>query len=88
MKRTEIKKLYDNAKAYTDGEITVAGGIRYTRDSKALGFIELNDGSCFKGVQVVFEREKLGDEKYQDAAKLNTGAAIIVKGSLILTPQA
>lgn len=88
MKRTEIKKLYDNAEAYTDGEITVAGWIRSNRDSKALGFIELNDGSCFKGVQVVFEREKLGDEKYQDAAKLNTGAAIIVKGSLILTPQA
>ena len=88
MKRTEIKKLYDNAEAFTDGEITVAGWIRSNRDSKALGFIELNDGSCFKGVQVVFEREKLGDEKYQDAAKLNTGAAIIVKGSLILTPQA
>ena len=88
MKRTEIKKLYDNAEAFVDGEITVAGWIRSNRDSKALGFIELNDGSCFKGVQVVFEREKLGDEKYQDAAKLNTGAAIIVKGNLILTPQA
>ena len=88
MKRTEIKKLYDNAEAFVDGEITVAGWIRSNRDSKALGFIELNDGSYFKGVQVVFEREKLGDEKYQDAAKLNTGAAIIVKGNLILTPQA
>lgn len=86
MKRTEIKKLYDNANAYTEGTVKVCGWIRTNRDSKALGFMELNDGSCFKGVQVVFEREKL--ENFQEVAKYNVGAAVIVEGNLILTPQA
>lgn len=86
MKRTEIKKLYENANAYTDGTVKVCGWIRTNRDSKALGFMEINDGSCFKGVQVVFEREKL--ENFQEVAKYNVGAAVIVEGNLILTPQA
>lgn len=86
MKRTEIKKLYDNANAYTEGTVKVCGWIRTNRDSKALGFMELNDGSCFKGVQVVFEREKL--ENFQEVAKYNVGAAVIVEGNLILTPEA
>lgn len=84
MKRTEIAKLYANAEAYTDGEITVAGWIRANRDSKALGFMQLNDGSCFSGVQVVFEREKLVN--YSEIAKLNTGAAVIVKGKALFLP--
>lgn len=86
MKRTEIKKLYENANAYTDGTVTVCGWIRTNRDSKALGFMELNDGSCFKGVQVVFERDKL--ENFAEVAKYNVGAAVIVEGNLILTPEA
>ena len=50
--------------------------------------MEINDGSCFKGVQVVFEREKMGDEAYTEAAKLNVGAAVVVTGNVILTPEA
>ncbi|MBQ3007599.1 MAG: asparagine--tRNA ligase [Clostridia bacterium] len=85
MERTEIKNLYSNAEAYADKCITVYGWVKTLRDSKAVGFIELNDGSCFKGVQIVFEAEKLGN--YKEIAKLNVGSAVKVTGRLILTPQ-
>ena len=55
MKRTEIKQLFVNMPA--DGAVvTVEGWAKTVRDSKNIGFIELNDGSCFKGVQIVFEQ--------------------------------
>lgn len=86
MERLEIKKLYEAAENYSDKTITVCGWIKTLRDSKAIGFIEINDGSCFKGVQIVFEAEKL--ENYKDIAKLNVGSAVKVTGKLLLTPQA
>ena len=86
MKRTEIAKLYECAEKYSDGIVTVCGWIRTNRDSKALGFMEINDGSCFKGVQVVFEKDKI--DNFSEVAKYNVGAAVIVEGNLILTPEA
>ncbi len=86
MERLEIKKLYECPESYSDKTVTVCGWVKTLRDSKAIGFIEINDGSCFKGVQIVFEAEKL--ENYKEIAKLNVGAAIRVTGKLILTPQA
>ena len=86
MERIEIKKLFDGADAYADQSVTVCGWVRTLRDSKAIGFIEINDGSCFKGVQIVFEAAKLAN--YKDIAKLNVGSAIKVTGKLILTPNA
>ena len=86
MKRTEIAKLYENASAYAGEPVKVCGWIRTNRDSKALGFMEINDGSCFKGVQVVFEADKLSN--FAETAKLNVGTAVIVEGDLILTPEA
>ncbi len=86
MERIEIKKLIDGADAYADQSVTVCGWVRTLRDSKAIGFIEINDGSCFKGVQIVFEAAKLAN--YKDIAKLNVGSAIKVSGKLILTPNA
>ena len=86
MERIEIKKLFDSADAYADQSVTVCGWVRTLRDSKAIGFIEINDGSCFKGVQIVFEAAKLAN--YKDIAKLNVGSAIKVTGKLILTPNA
>ena len=86
MKRTEIAKLYECAENYSEGIVTVCGWIRTNRDSKVLGFMEINDGSCFKGVQVVFEKEKL--DNFSEVAKYNVGAAVIVEGNLILTPEA
>ncbi|MBR2079895.1 MAG: asparagine--tRNA ligase [Clostridia bacterium] len=86
MKRTEISKLYECAEKYADSIVTVCGWIRTNRDSKVLGFMEINDGSCFKGVQVVFEKDKI--DNFQEVAKYNVGAAVIVEGNLILTPEA
>jgi len=86
MQRTEIKKLYSEVDSLTNTEITVCGWVKTIRDSKALGFIELNDGSSFKNIQVVFEDNNL--ENFKEIAKLNVGSAIVVKGNIILTPQA
>ena len=86
MQRTEIVKLYEDAAAYTDGAITVCGWVRTLRTSKAIGFLQINDGSCFKGLQVILEDGKL--ENFKELSKLNVGAAVIVTGRLVLTPDA
>ena len=86
MKRTEIKQIYAAPADFADQTVTVAGWIRTLRDSKVIGFIELNDGSCFKGVQIVFEDAKVAN--FKDVTKLNVGAAVQVTGTLLLTPQA
>ena len=86
MKRVEVKKLFRNTEEYKDKEVTVAGWIRNIRDSKVFGFIELNDGSFFKSVQVVIEESNIPN--FADVIKLNIGASIIVKGTLVVTPNA
>ncbi len=86
MKRTLIKDIYADKEAFGGKEITVGGWVRNLRDSKAFGFIDLNDGSYFKSVQVVFEREKI--ENYELVAAQNVGAALVVTGILTLTPEA
>ena len=85
MKRELIKHIYDDMNSFGGKEIVLGGWARSIRDSKAFGFIDLNDGSCFKGVQVVFEREKI--ENYDEIAKQNVGAALVVKGIVELTPE-
>lgn len=59
MNREIIKNIFEDPVAFDGKTVTLGGWARSIRDSKAFGFIDLNDGSCFKGVQVVFEREKL-----------------------------
>jgi len=86
MERTEIKRFYEEPDAYAGKKVTVYGWVRTIRDSKAIGFAQINDGSCFKGAQIVFESEKL--ENYKDIVKVNVGAAIKVTGTMILTPDA
>ncbi len=86
MKRIEIKKLSDNYNDYKDGELTVCGWIKSIRASKNVIFITINDGSCFANLQVVAEKEKLED--FDVIAKQNVGAAVTVKGNLVLTPDA
>ena len=85
MKRDLIKDIYLDMAAYDNKDVVLGGWARSIRDSKAFGFIDLNDGSCFKGVQVVFEREKISN--YDEIAKQNVGAALVVKGKLVLTPE-
>lgn len=86
MKRLEIDKIYKSPELYANATITVCGWVRTIRDSKEIGFMEINDGSRFKGLQVVFEAAKVSN--YKDIAKLNVGAAVWVEGTLLLTPGA
>ena len=84
-KRVSICELFRSKEVYGGKKITVCGWARTIRDSKSFGFIELNDGSYFKNLQIVFEREKL--DNYDEVAKQNVGAAFIVEGTLVLTPE-
>lgn len=86
MKRTKISAIYADATALVGEELTVCGWVRTIRDMKNFAFIELNDGSAFKALQVVFEKNTLAN--FDDVAHQNVGAALIVKGKLELTPDA
>ncbi len=86
MERTEIKALFSSVTDYIDSQVTVCGWVKTLRQSKTLGFIELNDGSCFQNLQVVFEPGKV--ENYEEIAKQNVGAALVVRGHVLLTPNA
>ena len=80
-----IKELYKNREQYFDKEVTVGGWVRSNRDSKTFGFIVLNDGTFFEPLQVVYG-DKL--ENFAELGKINVGAAVIVKGTLVPTPEA
>ena len=86
MERTEIARVFADMEAFGGRTVTVCGWARTIRDMKNFGFIELNDGSCFKNLQVVFDADSL--ENYKDVAKQNVGAALIVTGTVVLTPDA
>ena len=86
MKRQLIKGIYACPESFGGKTITVGGWVRNLRDSKAFGFIDLNDGSCFGSIQVVFEREKINN--YDEIAGQNVGASLVVTGVLELTPGA
>ena len=86
MERIKIAAVYAGG-AQLDGQtITVCGWARTIRDMKTFGFIELNDGSCFRNLQVVMDANAL--DNYKDVAAQNVGAALIVTGRLVLTPEA
>ncbi len=84
MKAIDIKQLYKIADTLYDKEVCVNGWVKTVRDSKSFGFIELNDGTFFKSVQIVFE-ENL--DNFEDVKKFSTGSGISVKGILIKTPE-
>mgnify|MGYP002769594801 CR=1 FL=1 len=86
MKDIEIRELFRNSEKYADQEIVVRGWIRNNRNSKKFGFIELNDGTFFKPVQVVYEAEDL--ENYDEIAKAHLASGLMVRGMFRLTPEA
>lgn len=81
-----VKSFYRSTADYANKEVTLGGWIRTMRVSKNFSFIELNDGSFFKNIQIVFEADNLSN--YAEITKLGVGAAIIVKGLLVETPEA
>lgn len=86
MDRVEIKQLFTDVSAYQDQKVTISGWVKTIRDSKALGFMELNDGSSFKNLQVVFEDSRI--DNFKEVTKYHVGSAVTVSGEIILTPQA
>lgn len=81
----KIRELYKQQEKYLDKEITVGGWVRSIRDSKSFGFIVINDGTFFSPLQIVYHDDM---ENFEEVSKLNVGAAIIVTGTLVATPQA
>lgn len=81
-----VKALYRNPEKYADESIEISGWIRNIRVSKVFGFIEINDGSFFKCIQAVFEESKITN--FKEIAAQNVGAAITVRGTFVLTPEA
>lgn len=84
MKFVTVKQIYRNTEDYADSSVTVGGWVRTVRSSKTFGFIELNDGSFFKSIQIVFEDSL---DNYSDVSKLGVGSSIIVEGTLLKTPE-
>lgn len=85
MNLVTVKELYRNTEKYIDQTVEIGGWVRSVRDSKTFGFIVVNDGTFFETLQVVYHDTM---ENFAQISKLNVGAAIIVKGKLVATPQA
>lgn len=85
MDMISIRELYRNRENYLNQEVTIGGWLRSKRDSKTFGFLVVNDGTYFEPLQVVYS-DKL--ENFAAIGKLNVGAAIIVTGTLVPTPNA
>ena len=85
MKKVDIKSLYRNTENYADAEVTIAGWVRTARDSKTFGFIEVNDGTFFKNVQVVYENNL---PNFDELTKITISSSLVVTGKLVITPNA
>ena len=86
MNRTRIAQLYADAESLGGKTITVAGWLRSVRDMKQVGFVTLNDGSCFRDLQVVLSRKEFA--AYDSVCALSLGTALVITGEVVLTPQA
>lgn len=86
MKDISVKEIFDTPEDFADKEVQVSGWVRTNRSSNKFGFIELNDGSCFKSIQVVYEEENISN--FSEISKVAIASGITVKGTLVLTPEA
>ena len=85
MKLTTVKQIWENREAYLNREIDLGGWVRSNRDSKSFGFLTISDGSFFEPLQVVYH-DSLSN--FQLIRKINVGAALIIRGTLVATPDA
>lgn len=81
----QMKDVFKKSKSFADKEITICGWVKSNRNSKTFGFITLNDGTSFSPIQIVYD-ERLSN--FAVISKINVGAALIVTGTLVLTPEA
>jgi asparaginyl-tRNA synthetase len=81
----EVKKLLEETKIFENQDVIVTGWIRNNRAQKEFGFIDLNDGTAFESIQIVYELDKINN--FKEVSKYNVGSAIRVTGTLVLTPH-
>ncbi len=85
MELTDIRELYRRREDFVDKEVTVGGWVRSNRDSKNFGFLVINDGTFFETLQVVYGD---GLSNFEELRRMNVGAALIIKGTIVATPEA
>jgi len=85
MKNVLIKSLYRDTEAYLGKQIKIAGWVRTSRNSKEFGFIEVNDGSFFRGLQIVFDNKL---DNFSELEKINIGSSLEAEGELVKSPAA
>ncbi|MBV4419609.1 asparagine--tRNA ligase [Clostridium tyrobutyricum] len=85
METTLVKTIYRNTEKFADKEVKVLGWIRTIRDSKNFGFIELNDGTFFKNIQIVFDNTI---DNFKEVAKLPISSSLAIEGKVVITPNA
>lgn len=85
MKLTTVREIYKNHEGFLEQEVTIGGWVRSNRDSKSFGFLSISDGSYFEQIQVVYHDAM---KNFAEIAKTNVGAALIVSGKLVATPNA
>ncbi len=83
---TQVKDIFADIARFDQQTVSVGGWVKTIRSSNAFGFIELNDGTCFKNIQIVLESDKL--DNYKEISKLNISASVIATGVIVLTPGA
>ena len=85
MKHTDIKKLFAEAEAFVNKSVTVCGWVRTARDSKTVAFVELNDGTCLRNLQLVFDKEKTDAEALKNA--MAVGSSLKAEGILVASDR-
>lgn len=85
MKTIQMKEIFEKSQSLADRQLTVCGWVKSNRNSKTFGFLTINDGTCFTPIQIVYD-EKLAN--FDKISRINVGAALIVTGTLLLTPDA
>lgn len=86
MKDIQLREIHKNTSRYADTEVIVRGWLRTNRSSNKFGFIEINDGTFFKSVQIVYEADKIAN--FEEISKAPIAAALKVRGLLVITPDA
>ena len=84
-KLTTVRELFRETDKFIDKEVAVGGWVRSVRDSRTFGFMVINDGSCFDTLQIVYH-DALSN--FAEISKLNVGSSVIVRGTLVATPEA
>ena len=85
MKHTDIKKLFAESESFVGTAPVICGWVRTARDSKNVSFLEVNDGSCFRSLQLVIDKEKMDESIYRDA--MAVGASLTATGTIVASDR-